>query len=96
MMNKPYFSFKSNNCVQFTLIKSEMSFLHVLVNKKFGNAPSRNTLKRRIRVLYKTLNLNSLEYDVTLKVRPLKQNISFIDLKNCIHDLNQKILNKGI
>ena len=38
--------------------------------------------------------MNSLEYDVTLKVRPLKQNISFIDLKNCFHDLNQKILNK--
>tara|TARA_B100000941_G_scaffold124783_2_gene88232 strand:- start:428 stop:715 length:288 start_codon:yes stop_codon:yes gene_type:complete len=95
-MNKPYFSFKSNNCVQFTLIKSEIGFLHVLVNKKFGNAPSRNTLKRRVRVLYKTLNLDSLEYAFTLKVRPLKQNISFVDLKNSFHDLNQKILNKGI
>ena len=95
-MNKPYLSFKSNGCVQFSLIKSDISFLHMLVNKKFGNAPSRNTFKRRIRVLHKSLNLNSLGHNVTLRVRPLRQNISFVDLQKCFHDLNQKILNRGI
>jgi len=62
-----------------------------MVNKKYGDAPSRNLFKRRARVLFSELIEQYSNLNIGLMIKPLKQDISFQDLKDCFELLNKKI-----
>ena len=65
-----------------------------MVNKKYGNAPNRNLFKRRARVLFSELIEQYSDLNIGLMIKPLKQNISFYDLKGCFKLLDDKIKEK--
>ena len=65
-----------------------------MVNKKYGNAPNRNLFKRRARVLFSDLIEQYSDLNIGLMIKPLKQNISFYDLKDCFKLLDDKIKEK--
>ena len=62
-----------------------------MVNKKYGNAPNRNLFKRRARALFSDLIEQYSDLNIGLMIKPLKQNVSFNDLKDCFGLLNKKI-----
>ncbi len=70
------------------------NYLYLMVNKQYGNAPSRNTFKRRVKYLFDSLRKQHVDLTVGLMVRPLKQNISYKELSECFQNFNQMILLK--
>ena len=66
-----------------------------MVNKKYGNAPSRNLFKRRSRALFSELVEQCSDLNIGLMIKPLKQNVSFRDLKDCFGLLNKKIVGEN-
>ncbi len=62
-----------------------------MVNRQYGNAPSRNTFKRRVRFLFYDLKKKHTNLSIGLMVKPLKKNISYIDLQDSFMELNKKI-----
>ena len=87
-------SFHCNNCIHFTYGFSNDKYLYLMVNKKYGNAPNRNLFKRRARVLFSELIEQYSDLNIGLMIKPLKQNISFYDLKDCFKLLDDKIKEK--
>ncbi|MBI44885.1 MAG: hypothetical protein CMG66_01820 [Candidatus Marinimicrobia bacterium] len=60
-----------------------------MVGKKYGNAVSRNKLKRRLRSMYSILLKN--QHSLGLMVRPLQKNILFKDIQQAFEQLALKI-----
>jgi len=73
---------------------SNDEYLYLMVNKKYGNAPSRNLFKRRSRALFSELTEQYSSLNIGLMIKPLKQNISFQDLADCFQLLNKQIKEK--
>ena len=63
-----------------------------MVNKKYGSAPNRNLFKRRARALFSALTQQHSLLSLGLMIKPLKQNISHKDLRDCFELLNKKII----
>tara|TARA_B100000315_G_C14185574_1_gene410947 strand:- start:99 stop:407 length:309 start_codon:yes stop_codon:yes gene_type:complete len=64
--------------------------LGLIVSKHYGNAVARNLFKRRCRALFRIRLINS-GVDISLIIRPKKQNISFFDLEASFGGLYEKI-----
>ena len=84
-------SFHSNGCVRFTYGLSNHEYLYLMVNRQYGNAPSRNTFKRRVRFLFHDLKRQHNNLSIGLMVKPLKNNVSYKDLRGSFGELNKKI-----
>ena len=85
-------SFKYNGCVRFTYNFSSDEYLYLMVNTKYGNAPGRNAFKRRARSLFNALIKEHSEISIGLMIKPLKQNVSYEDLRCGFGALNKKII----
>ncbi len=70
------------------------NYLYLMVNKQYGNAPSRNTFKRRAKSLFDHLRKQHVGLTFGLMIKPLKKNISYKELSNCFNNFNQTILLK--
>ena len=64
-------------------------YLYLMVGKKYGNAVSRNKLKRRLRSMYSNLLKN--QHGLGLMVRPMQKNILFKDIQQAFEQLALKI-----
>jgi len=84
-------SFQSNRCVRFTYGLFNDEYLYLMVNRKYGSAPSRNTFKRRVRFLFQNLKKKHANLSIGLMVKPLKKNVTYSDLKISFIELNKKI-----
>ena len=69
----------------FTILtyKTEQNFGRVLlvVSKKYGNAPERNLIKRRIKSIFREEKLYEKRYDTAFIIRPAAKTWSFEELK---------------
>ena len=63
-----------------------------MVNTKYGKAPDRNAFKRRARSLFHELIKEHSEVSIGLMVKPLKQIVSYEDLRCGFGALNKKII----
>lgn len=68
------------------------SGLGLIVSKNYGNAVQRNLFKRRCRFLFKTIFLNN-NCNVSLIVRPKKQNINNKSIYKSFTSIKEKITN---
>ena len=77
----------------FVLYKSNIKQSHfryaVSVNKKYGNAPERNKVKRRVREVVKEYQYKN--YDFLIVIKNNAKELTFADIK---HKL-QKLLNRA-
>lgn len=61
--------------------------LLIIVPKKFGNAPARNLIKRRLRALFYEEKLYECHKDVIIIVRPEARFLSFEQLKIIVFEI---------
>ena len=64
--------------------------LGLVVPKHYGNSVVRNLFKRRCRYLFRTLFINQ-GFNIALVVRPMEQNISFVEMGAAFGGLCEKI-----
>ncbi len=62
-----------------------------MVNKSYGNAPSRNVFKRRARFLFSQLIKKYPDKTIGIMIKPLRQNISYDLLKQSFSRLENQI-----
>lgn len=69
----------------FTILtnKTELPFAKVLivVSKKYGNAPERNRIKRRLKSIFREEKLYEKQYNIAFIIRPEAKTWSFEKLK---------------
>ena len=82
-----------------SLLVRDLSFKHtpssrpalgLIVSKHYGNSVARNLFKRRCRALFRTSIINR-GVDISLIVRPNKQNMSFMDMETAFEGLYENI-----
>ena len=66
-------------------IHKEDQYLYLMVGKKYGNAVSRNKLKRRLRTMYNDM-LKTQPY-LGLMAKPIQNNIDFKDINAAYEQL---------
>ena len=91
-LSKTRVSLKCNNCLVFKYVNTAAPYLHFLVGKKYGNAVQRNLFKRRARLLYHSLSKKLSPTVLGISVYPMKNNISYAELKSCFKILEKKVL----
>lgn len=70
--------------------KEEFAKVLIVVPRKYGNAPQRNLIKRRIRAIFREEKLYEKPYDSSFIIRPEAKKYSFIELKKlCLTILGQ-------
>lgn len=68
--------------------KEDFARVLIAVPKKYGNAPERNLIKRRLKSIFREEKLYEKPYDVAFIIRPCAQKFSFEDLKKlCLKSL---------
>jgi len=63
-----------------------------MLTKKYGNAPTRNVFKRRVRALFNNLTQQHSDLSLGVMIKPLKKGVSYQELVDCFADLNKKII----
>jgi RNase P protein component len=66
-----------------------------MVTRNYGNAPSRNIFKRRVRFLFGQLTKKYPDSPIGLMVKPLHERVSYISLKEGFSLLEKKIKLEG-
>ena len=84
-------SLRCDELLVFRFNDANQSFLHFFVGRKYGNAIKRNLFKRRSRFLYSNLLKKIGALSIGVSIYPLKQNISFPELKSCFSLLENKL-----
>tara|TARA_Y100000590_G_C15418080_1_gene900278 strand:- start:239 stop:538 length:300 start_codon:yes stop_codon:yes gene_type:complete len=85
-------SLKCNDCLVFKYVNTPAPYLHFFVGKKYGNAVQRNLFKRRTRLLYHSLNKKLSPTVLGISVYPMKNNVSYAELKSCFKILEKRVL----
>ncbi|MBM18317.1 MAG: ribonuclease P protein component [Epsilonproteobacteria bacterium] len=62
--------------------QQDIARILVIIPKKYGNAPARNLIKRRLKSIFWEEQLYTKKNDIIFIVRPDAKKLSFQDLKN--------------
>lgn len=80
---------KKNQAFTFLIAPSHCPFGRILViaSKKYGNAPERNKLRRRLKAIYANHRLYEHNVDLAIIARPSGKNYDFDKLTSTLLDI---------
>lgn len=84
---------KKNQAFTFLTAQATLAFGRILViaSRKYGNAPERNLLKRRLKAIFWEEKLYEKKIDLAIIARPSGKSYDFDQLKNLVLEIFKKL-----